>query len=266
MHCLRFIPYLLLFMIAALPGVVRAQSSTVDTVRVGAIDGSFIKPFTITWQSTKTSPDGETQPGNTVKETVEFVEGTDGRLLKFAQAWYNPEGTLLYINTQVADPQTLAQKKFHSLAPQGGIGHLDFDAHRIRGAAAFTPEGEHVVFDIALEEPIFADGLAGLFVAAFPLAEGYEAVAPGFGWGGACSEPCLSWMQFRVVGREQVAVKDHGAMDTWVVEVGPQPGAGLRYWVTQKAPYFVKAVARSGNGGTSTFEVLTWELLEQGNR
>ena len=266
MHRLCFILCVLLLLAALLPGAARAQPARADTVRVGeaAIDGSFIEPYTVTWQSTKTSPEGETQPGNTAKETVELVEGTDGeRLLKFAQAWYNPEGTLLYINTQVADPKTLEQKKFHSLAPQGGIGHLDFDGRRIHGAAAYSPEGEHVTFDIELAEPLFADGLAGLFVAAFPLGEGYAAVAPGFGWGGSCSEPCLSWMQFRVVGREQVAVNDHGVMDTWVVEVGPQPGSGLRYWVTQEAPYFVKAIARSGNGGTNTFEILNWALLNE---
>lgn len=265
MQRLCFIPCLLLLAIA-LPRDACAQSSVVDTVRVGdaVVDGSFIKPYTVTWQSTQTSPEGTTQPGNTVKETVEFVEGRDGAdLLKFAQAWYNPESTLLYINTQVADPKTLTQKKFHSLAPQGGIGHLDFDGLRIHGAAAYAPESEHVVFDIELTEPLFADGLAGLFVAAFPLDEGYEAVAPGFGWGGSCSEPCLSWMQFRVVGREQVEVKNHGPMDTWVVEVGPQPGSGLRYWVTQEAPYFVKAIARSGNGGTNTFEILNWALLNE---
>lgn len=263
---LCFLPYLLLLLAAALPQAARAQPSSVDTVRVGdaVVDGSFIKPYTVTWQSTKTSAEGETQPGNTVKETVEFVKGSDGAtVLKFAQAWYNPEGTLLYINTQVADPHTLTQKKFHSLAPQGGIGHLDFDGLRIHGAAAYSPEEEHVVFDIDLAEPLFADGLAGLFVAAFPLDEGYEAVAPGFGWGGSCSEPCLSWMQFRVVGREQVAVKDHGPIDTWLVEVGPQPGPGLRYWVMKEAPYFVKAVARSGNGSTNTFDILSWELLNQ---
>ncbi len=260
---LHSISCLLLLMAATPAGVAHAQSSAADTVRVGdaVIDGSFIQPYTITWKSTRTSPEGETQPGNTVEETVEFVDGTSGRLLKFAQSWYNPDDVLLYINTQVADPKTLEQKKFHSLAPQGGIGHLDFDGRRLQGAAAFTPEGEHVVFDIELAEPIFADGLAGLFVAAFPLNEGYEAVAPGFGWGGNCSEPCLSWMQFRVVGRETVTVNDH-EMDTWIVEVGPKPGAGLRYWVTKEAPYFVKAVARSGNGGTSTFEILTWALLE----
>ncbi len=238
----------------------RAQSSAVDTVRVGdaVVDGSFIQPYTITWQSILTSAEGETKRGNTVEETVELVEGTSGRLLKFVQAWYNPEGTLLYINTQVADPMTLAQKKFHSLAPSGGIGHLDFDGPRVRGVAAYTPEGEHLLFDLELAEPIFADGLAGLLVAAFPLRDSYEAAVPGFGWGGNCAEPCLSWMQFRVIDREQVEVKGLGWTDTWVIEVGPQPGSGLRYWVTKEAPYFVKAVAQSANGGTSTFEILTW--------
>ena len=258
---LRFTPCILLLMIVALPGAVRAQTANVDTVRVGdgVVAGSFIKPYIVTWQSTTTSPDGETQPGNTVEETVELVDGSGGRLLKFAQAWYNPDGQLLYINTQVADPKTLAQRKFHSLSPQGGIGHLDFEGSRLQGVAAFTPEGEHTVFDIELGEPIFADGLAGLFVAAFPLAKGYEAVAPGFGWGGNCSEPCLSWMQFRVLGREQIDITGLGRVDTWLVEVGSQPGSGLRYWVTKEAPYFVKAVAQSSQGGTSTFEVLTWQ-------
>ena len=65
-------------------------------------------------------------------------------------------------------------------------------------------------------------------------------------------------MQFRVVDREQVEVKDLGWIDTWVVEVGSQPGSGLRYWVMKETPYFVKAVAQSANGGTSTFEILTW--------
>ncbi len=258
--CMRHLLFITVLFTLALPEV-HAQAAHVDTVRVGdaVIDGSFIRPYTITWKSTKTSPEGETQPGNTAKETVELVDGSEGRLLKFAQAWYTPGGQLLYINTQVADPKTLAQRKFHSLAPQGGIGHVDLDGTRLEGMAAYSPEGELTRFEATLPEPIFADGLAGLFVAAFPLAEGYEAAAPGFGWGGNCSAPCLSWMQFRTLGREQVDVNGLGRVDTWLVEVGPQPGSGLRYWVTKEAPYFVKAVAQSPQGGTSTFEVLTWQ-------
>ncbi len=263
MRCIdRFMLVVFLLFTAALLGPLAAgaQSTSVDTVRVGdaVVDGSFIQPYTITWQSIQTSPEGETKRGNTVEETVELVEGSGGLLLKFAQAWYNPEGALLYLNTQVADPKTLAQKKFHSLAPSGGIGHLDFDGVRVQGVAAYTPEGERLLFDLELAEPIFADGLAGLLVAAFPLREGYEAAAPGFGWGGNCAEPCLSWLQFRVIDQEQVEVKGVGPVDTWIVELGPKPGSGLRYWVTKEAPYFVKAVAQSANGGTSTFEILTW--------
>lgn len=258
----RFI-WVVFFLVATAmlgPLAASAQPMAVDTVRVGdgVVDGSFIQPYTITWQSYKTSPEGETTAGNTVEETVEFVEGSGGRLLKFAQAWYNPEGTLLYINTQVADPTTLAQRKFHSLAPSGGIGHLDVEGTRLQGVAAYTPEGEHVRFDIELGEPIFADGLAGLLLAAFPLRDGYEVAFPGFGWGGTCSEPCLSWTQFRVVDRERMDVKNVGPMETWIVELGPQPGSGLRYWITKEAPYFVKAVAPSANGATSTFEILSW--------
>ena len=255
----RFMPSLFLWMMAALLGPLAAGAQP-DTVRVGdgVVDGSFIRPYTITWQSFKTSPDGETTAGNTVEETVEFVEGTSGLLLKFAQAWYNPEGALLYVNTQVADPKTLAQRKFHSLAPSGGIGHIDVEGTRLQGVAAYTPEGERLLFDHELAEPIFADGLAGLLLATFPLRNGYEAAFPGFGWGGSCPEPCLSWMQFRVIDREQMEVQGVGLVDTWVVELGQQPGSGLRYWVTKEAPYFVKAVAPSANGGTSTFEILTW--------
>ena len=194
-HLIRSTLVVFLLFMAARPEqlTAHAQPTTIDTVRVGdaAVDGSFIQPYTITWQSIQTSAEGETKAGNTVEETVELVEGTNGRLLKFAQAWYNPEGTLLYINTQVADPKTLAQKKFHSLAPSGGIGHLDFEGTRVQGAAAYTPAGEHLRFDLDLAEPIFADGLAGLLVAAFPLRDGYEAALPGFGWGGNCPEPCL---------------------------------------------------------------------------
>lgn len=241
----------------------QAQTIATDTVRVadGIVDGSFIKPFTITWASTKTSPEGETQPGNTVEEKVELVEVEGESLLKFSQAWYNPEGQLLYINTQVANPATLAQRRFHSLAPSGGIGHLDFEDTRLQGVAAYTPEEGHLVFDVELPEPLFADGLAGLFVASFPLREGYQVVAPGFGWGGSCSEPCLSWVQFRVKGREEVEVKDAGTVEAWIVEMG-QPGSGIQYWVTKEAPYFIKAVVSPSTGGQTSFHIKKWALVD----
>ena len=76
-----------------------------DTLRVGdpAVDGSFIEPFSVTWKSTAVSPSGEEQPGNTAQEEISLVEAEGASLLKFAQAWYNREGRLLYINTHVAE-------------------------------------------------------------------------------------------------------------------------------------------------------------------
>ena len=85
MRCIdRFMLVVFLLFTAALLGPLAAgaQSTSVDTVRVGdaVVDGSFIQPYTITWQSIQTSAGGETKRGNTVEETVELVEGTSGRL------------------------------------------------------------------------------------------------------------------------------------------------------------------------------------------
>gem|GEM_PF-6691929 len=243
----------------------RAQSSTSsvpDTIHVGdpSVDGSFIQPLRITWHSTSISPEGETTPGNTTEEKVEFVEVNGEHLLKFSQAWYNPKGELLYINTHVAEPKSLEQRTFHSLSPNGGIGHIDIRGTKVTGAAAYSPEAETIRFDHTLSEPIFADGLAGLFFASFPLIEGLTVVAPGFGWGGNCAEPCLSWLTFHVVGQEGIGILGQSPIQAWIVEVPGTSGSTIHYWLTKEAPYLLKAVAVSPNGGKRSFEIHSWEL------
>ncbi len=235
-----------------------------DTIRVGdlRVDGSMIRPLKVRWSSVSISEGGESTPAGFTEERVEFVDVEGDRLLKFSQAWYNPKDELLYVNTQVANPHTLAQRRFHSLSPAGSMGHIDIEGTSLSGAAAYRPEAEGIRFDFELEEPVFADGLAGLFYASFPLKKGLSVVAPGFGWGGSCSAPCLSWTSFTVVGQEQMLVAGLSSKSAWVIEVPGTNDSTVTYWLIKEAPYLLKAVAQNNKGGQRVFEIESWQWIE----
>lgn len=232
-------------------------TSTQDTVRVGdsSVSGEFIRPFRIQWIGIPRTAEGATLATFTVDESVEIV---DGNLLKFVQAWNDTLGNNLFTSARVADRATMGYRAFHTGASPGGLGHLDFDGKRVTGMFAESAEQAVTTIGLVLDEEVFAS-FAGLLFAAFPLRDGYEAVMPGFGWGGS-TNPALRWQTLRVVGRERISVAGSGMMDAFVAESSRQ--SGVQFWLSKSAPYFLKAVAPRGEGGTTTFVVGEWEYLD----
>ena len=229
------------------------QAQGLQTVRPtdGIVDGSFIEPYSVSWTSYSVDTSGVKAPGRRVAEKVDTLSVDGMPALKFAQEWYAADGSFQYVNTTVADRNTLQLIKFDSKAPIGGMGHVDFDGVRATGFAAFAPEADHVVIDTVLAEIPFARGLAGLLVAAFPLANGYSATFPVMSWGGKCNQPCDVWFSFKVTGSDTIEIPSIGAVDVWVVEMQN----GITYWVTRSSPYLVRAMSTRSNGTKVHFEL-----------
>ena len=102
-------------------------------------------------------------------------------------------------------------------------------------------------------------GFAGILIGGFPLDTGYSVTFPGFSWGGR-TNPKLNWEQIEVVDSEQINIVGSGELAAWIVKTSRSKG--LRYWVTKKPPYFVKAHSESANGSSTTFEIVEWKLIK----
>ena len=246
----------------ALAAVPLASQTVVDTVRPGdgSVDGSFIRPFAVTWLATPRSADGVARASFTVAETYELVGDAGAQLLTMTQTWNDTLGEPLFITVRVADHATLSYRAFHTGRTPTGLAHLDIDGVHVSGFYAPEPEQRARMIGVVLDEPVFAS-IAGLLLAAFPLEENTEATLPGFGWGGS-NDPAIVWHTMRVVGHETISVPRSGDMDAWVVESARGAGTPVRYWLSRTAPYFLKAEARGSNGTITTFVVSDWKWLD----
>ncbi|NIR47029.1 hypothetical protein GWO43_00930 [candidate division KSB1 bacterium] len=232
-----------------------------DTIHVasGIVDGSFIRPFKVTWKRVPKTAAGKTLSSNLIHEKVELVKVEGQSLLKFTQVWKDSTGNTLFTTVRVADHKTLAYKAFHTGGAPGGLAHLDFKGKQVTGGYAPAPEKVLQLIGVTLEEQVFAS-FSGLLVSGFPLRDGYEATFPGFGWGGT-TNPKLKWEHIQVLDSEEIDVAGLGKITSWIVETSRSNG--LRYWVTKEPPYFVKAYSEAANGSSTTFEIVEWQRTQE---
>ncbi len=230
-----------------------AQSTNEVRVDDGTVDGSFIRPYQANWNSYSIDSTGVRSLGRKVIERIDTLSINGRRAIKFAQEWYAADGTFQYVNTSVADHETLGLLKFDSKSPIGGMGHVDFDGVHATGFAAYAPEADHSVIDTVMSEVPFGRGLAGLLVAAFPLADDYSATFPIMSWGGACNQPCSTSFGLEVTGSEVIDVAGYGEMDAWIVQMT----SGVTYWVSRYSPYLLQARITRSNGTEVFFELLS---------
>ncbi len=121
---------------------------------------------------------------------------------------------------------------------------------KISGKMAMNGQDRPLNADVG--GPVFAETGAQFSIAALPLADGYETVFRNFDLQKAKEK----LMSLKVAGSESVTVPA-GAFDAWKVEVTPDDGGSITYWVDKSSgkPVKVKAVMTQMNGAIMTLEL-----------
>ena len=158
----------LFLLISFIPFLGLAQQKNTDSFKV---DGSFIKPYTNQWKTTRVDKNGQ--------KTLVYKRWTDyGQIIEMdgvkyfhrVQDLYNAVGKITDTWTNLVEQETLLPKLSHRINPNGGFFHLEFTPKAIKGRKSKTPQGgEPTQIDIALTKPVYDWSLYSMLLVGLPL-------------------------------------------------------------------------------------------------
>lgn len=223
----------------------------------GTVTGSFIRPYRTEWAMFEEDEDGNRRETGRWTDEVQIVDQDGSRVLKRSQATYDSDGTWQSSQFHTIEVASFAPIRSHYTSRRGG-SHTEYQGAEARGVMLPHPDQEPIIYSGKVDRPVFDFNLAGLFLAAFPLEEGYTAsfpyfdLHPTFAEGGRLMSGVdlrVSEGSFEVTGRETVSAGDKGDMEAFIVE-SRQGGYQLKFWLSKASPYVLRL--ESTNRGRKT--------------
>lgn len=238
-----------LAMLVLLPALAWAEApapSAPAVVKVGDLDGTFIRPVSIQWKISQTTPKGDTLDWGTSTYEVQLLEMEGRQVLKRTQVITTKKGTTT--DVAVADRRTFAPLRSEESSASSQVRY-DFTGDRVKVERSGDVHGDARSAEVKLDMPVFDFnlGMYELQLAALPLAEGYAARLPTLQY-----PQKVEWSTVKVTGREKVDAGGGRQMEAWVVEV-LIPGFREVVWLAKEPPYILKEVFYGPRGGRETF-------------
>lgn len=238
-NCLFLLIYLIPFLGLA------QQKNTASS----KIDGSFIKPYTNQWKTTRVDKNGQ--------KTLVYKRWTDyGQVIEMdgvkyfhrVQDLYNATGQITDTWTNLVEHKTLLPKLSHRINPNGGFFHFEFTSNAIKGRKSKTPQGgESTQVAFTLDKPMYDWTLYGMLLVGLPFKANTSHSLPHMNFQTGKEDE----LKATIKGQEIVKASPGKKVKAWRVETNK----GMIFWLTKKAPYVIRLEYTVGEA------VLIWEML-----
>ena len=213
------------------------------------IDGSFIKPYTNQWKTTRIDQNG--------KKTLIYKLWTDyGQVITLdgvkyfhrVQDLYNASGQIVDTWTNLVDHRTLLPKMTHRISPNGRFMHVNFSSDKIQGRKPKAAQGiTSTEVNIEIQKPLYDWTLYGILLVGLPFASNTSHTLD-----------CIDLFSGKEISlkasiktKETVTGAQGQKVKAWRVETNQN----MVFWLTKKAPYVIRLEYKVG-GAT-----LIWEML-----
>ena len=223
-------------------------SSGVGSLRVSVGDPvmrvSVLRPYTNRWRVSLHGKDGKLLAETAVwTDELTAVRVNGASCFQRTQiATFSKDGAVVgkTETVNVFDAKTMApvSRTFtrHASVPgQAEETRVQFKGGAVRFHRTLNGKEESSAADLPQAAFDFYGGMYGILIAPLPLREGLRFSLPSVGE----TAPTLSWVDFTVVGREDVDAGPRGRLKAWLVEADTESGP-MKFWITNRAPYIIR--------------------------
>ncbi|OJJ22448.1 hypothetical protein BKI52_07140 [marine bacterium AO1-C] len=213
------------------------------------VDGSFIKPYTNQWKTTRVDSNGQkTLVYKLWTDYGQVIEIDGVKYLHRVQDLYNASGQIVDTWTNLVAHHTLLPKMTQRISPGGRFLHVTFTPTKIQGRRPKAPQGnESTEVDIELKKPLYDWTLYGMLLVGLPFKPNTHHTLP-----------CINLftgkeiqLKATVKTKETVTGVSGKKLKAWRVETNQN----MVFWLTKKAPYVIRLEYKVGSA------TLIWEML-----
>jgi len=227
-----------------------------------AVTGARLRPYTNRWKFTRQKPGGPAVEAGIWNDLLEATTFEGRPALKRTQTVQYAKKDIRTSIVDVFDPKTMEPFAFdYSRSSDGNTRHVDFRHEAVTYRHTDSKEARPEETTVRLGMPVFNFyGLYGVLVSTLPLREGYATEIPALD----TDKMAIDWVPVRVVGRETVEAGPGKTRRTWVVETTPKLYGKMTWWVSEEAPYVIKAVLeipKKEDGSRDVAAIVTYTMV-----
>ncbi len=253
---MKFLTYLCLYSLVALPLTAAAESVAVGDSRVSAI---FIQPYDASFKYYSVNEKDERVLLGTWTDDVTVTGNDDKTVLRRKVIRYSLDGAADFSRTTTANADTMGPIASHQTFGDGlsGVSHVDFDGTAITQILLAQPEAPARVLQADLGQKVFEGSFWATLAMSLPFEEGLVVEFPTYTFGGET----IGSETYQVHGEETLEAMG----ETFTARKITAPDSNWTFWVRKEAPYIVRIEHPLPSLQSGEMAVSIIEMFHQGD-